>query len=231
MSLLLRVEFASTACSWILTSKLYPVTLTDLRELGTIYLEMGYSRDYFNKSWHLAVNHSNSSCLQQIIQCVILPILKTLAEPELAHCFYWSHPKVGHQQRKAYFGYLTAINLPSLFSHCLHKSIPSTVFRRQHWTTCWLYITSPVYWARPSHLPEKWELSVISIHELPNSPIQGVITHMLPIEVFATEIKNLDRQKSSLIAWSSPSAALDCLIVLTGRLDRLIYSQIQRSLL
>ena len=41
-----------------------------------------------------------------------------------------------------------------------------------------------------------------------------------PIEVFATGIKNLDQWKSSLIAWSLPSEALDCLI----HLDPLIGS-------
>ena len=41
---------------------------------------------------------------------------------------------------------------------------------------------------------------------------QGVVTYMSPIEVFATTIKFFDRQKVCLIAWSSPSEALDHLI-------------------
>ena len=40
---------------------------------------------------------------------------------------------------------------------------------------------------------------------------------MSPVEAFATGIKNLDRWKSSLIAWSLLSEALDRLIVLRKR--------------
>ena len=42
---------------------------------------------------------------------------------------------------------------------------------------------------------------------------QGVVTYTLPVEVFATGIKNLDRWKSSLIAWLLRSEALDRLIL------------------
>ena len=38
---------------------------------------------------------------------------------------------------------------------------------------------------------------------------QGVVTYTLPVETFATGIKNFDRWKSSLIAWSLRSEALD----------------------
>jgi len=36
---------------------------------------------------------------------------------------------------------------------------------------------------------------------------QGVVTYTSPVEAFATGIKNLDRWKSSLIAWSLHSEA------------------------
>ena len=42
---------------------------------------------------------------------------------------------------------------------------------------------------------------------------QEVVTYILTTEAFATRIKNLDRRKLSLIAWSFPSGALDCLIL------------------
>ena len=41
---------------------------------------------------------------------------------------------------------------------------------------------------------------------------QGVVTYMLPVEAFMTVIKFFDQQKVCLIACSSPSEALDCLI-------------------
>ena len=42
---------------------------------------------------------------------------------------------------------------------------------------------------------------------------QGVVTYTSPVEAFATGIKNLDRRKSSLIAWSLRSEALERLIL------------------
>jgi len=47
----------------------------------------------------------------------------------------------------------------------------------------------------------------------PWQPKQEVVTYALPVEVFATGIKNLDRWKSSLIAWLLCSDALDYLIL------------------
>jgi len=43
--------------------------------------------------------------------------------------------------------------------------------------------------------------------------LQGVVTYTSPVEAFATGIKILDRRKSSLIAWSLRSEALDHLIL------------------
>jgi len=43
--------------------------------------------------------------------------------------------------------------------------------------------------------------------------LQGVVTYASPVEAFATAIKNLDRWKSSLVAWSLRSEALDRLIL------------------
>ena len=42
---------------------------------------------------------------------------------------------------------------------------------------------------------------------------QEVVTYTLPVEVFATRINKFDRRKSSLIAWSLSSEALDRLIL------------------
>jgi len=42
---------------------------------------------------------------------------------------------------------------------------------------------------------------------------QGVVTYTSHVEAFATGIKNFDRSKSSLIAWSLRSEALDRLIL------------------
>ena len=42
---------------------------------------------------------------------------------------------------------------------------------------------------------------------------EGVFTYTSPVEAFVTGIKNLDQWKSSLIAWSLCSKALDCLIL------------------
>ena len=43
--------------------------------------------------------------------------------------------------------------------------------------------------------------------------LQGVVTYTSPVEAFATEIKNYDLWKSSLIAWSLRSEALNRLII------------------
>ena len=43
--------------------------------------------------------------------------------------------------------------------------------------------------------------------------MQGVVTYTSPVEAFATRIKNFDRWKSSLIAWSLRSEALECFIL------------------
>jgi len=42
---------------------------------------------------------------------------------------------------------------------------------------------------------------------------QGVVTYTSPVEAFAIGVKNLDRRKSSLIAWSLRSKTLDRLIL------------------
>ena len=49
--------------------------------------------------------------------------------------------------------------------------------------------------------------------EVKQKSFQGVVTYTSPVEAFATGIKDLDRQKSSLIAWSLHSEALDRLIL------------------
>ena len=54
---------------------------------------------------------------------------------------------------------------------------------------------------------EKW--CILRTHLLH----QGVVTYTSPVEAFATGIKNLDRWKSSLIAWSLHFKALDRLIL------------------
>ena len=46
-----------------------------------------------------------------------------------------------------------------------------------------------------------------------NSNVHGVVTYALPVEAFVTGIRNLHLGKSSLIAWSLHSEALDCLIL------------------
>ena len=51
--------------------------------------------------------------------------------------------------------------------------------------------------------------------------LQGVVTYTSPVEVFAIGIENFDRWKSSLIAWSLRSEAIETteqlLAVLTNR--------------
>jgi len=60
----------------------------------------------------------------------------------------------------------------------------------------------------------QWQ-SLVRLAFLPgdNSNVHGVVTYALPVEAFATEIKNLHLGKSSLIAWSPHSEAFDCLIL------------------
>jgi len=48
---------------------------------------------------------------------------------------------------------------------------------------------------------------------LGNSNVHGVVTYASPVEAFATGIKNLHLGKSSLIAWSLHSEALDHLML------------------
>ena len=49
--------------------------------------------------------------------------------------------------------------------------------------------------------------------------MQGVVTYMPPIQVFAIVIKAFDRQKVCLIAWSFPSEALECLIFKRSKVE------------
>ena len=48
--------------------------------------------------------------------------------------------------------------------------------------------------------PRKWSLLRLVQFTVAGIELQGVVTYMSPVEAFATGIKNLDRQKSALIA-------------------------------
>ena len=59
------------------------------------------------------------------------------------------------------------------------------------------------------HGEGSYPLADMEISDNTLAGLQGVITYMSPVEAFATGIKNLDGWKSSLIAWSLRSEALD----------------------